>query len=161
MSKSWSERRTSEESCRPDASHPGFFHNIVSEHRVPSFFTMTIVCRYGVFMQAVTTSQRLLKNMRMLNPSSLDSIVLPSCLISSFIIIIFKCSTLFAVLFLPMFGPLATAGIIFLPRRAARDNRTKLDGKIRSTAERKILPYTLGGLTALSRLKRPVTFAAK
>ena len=160
MSKSWSERRTSEESCRPDASHPGFFHNIVSEHRVPSFFTMTIVCRYGVFMQAVTTSQRLLKNMRMLNPSSLDSIVLPSRLISSFFITLFKCSTFFAVLSLPPFGPFATAGIIFLPRWA-RNIRTRLDGKIRSTAERKILPYIRGGLTALSRLKRPTIFAAK
>ncbi|OUP05675.1 hypothetical protein B5F34_16380 [Mediterranea sp. An20] len=34
-------------------------------------------------------------------------------------------------------------GIIFLPRRAARSNRTRLDGKIRSTTERKIFPEHL------------------
>ena len=44
------------------------------------------------------------------------------------------------ILLFPLFGLLATAGIILLPRRAARNNRTRLDGKIRSTAERKIFP---------------------
>ena len=38
----------------------------------------------------------------MLNPSSLDSIALPPCLISSFITSIFKCSTLSVVLFLSL-----------------------------------------------------------
>lgn len=52
----------------------------------------------------------------MLNPSLLDSIVLPSCLISSFITSIFKCSTLSAVLLFPLFGLSRPSGLFFAPK---------------------------------------------
>lgn len=61
----------------------------------------------------------------------------------------------------PLFGLLATAGIIFLPRRAARNNRTRLDGEIRSTAERKIFPDHPRWPDGIVRIVTAVEFCSK
>jgi hypothetical protein len=68
---------------------------------------------------------------------------------------------LFVLFVSPLFGLFAAAGIIFLLFEGGRDNRTRLNGKIRSTAERKIFTSHSRRQPALAGLDRPVTFAEK
>lgn len=53
-------------------------------------------------------------------------------------------------------------GIIFLLRKVGRNTRPRLDGKIRSTAERKIFPaHPCGGLPALAKAGTVGYFCSK
>jgi len=63
--------------------------------------------------------------------------------------------------FIPLFGLFATAGIIFLLAKGGGDNRPRLDGKIRSTRERKIFTDHTRRQPALAGLEQPVYLCGK